>query len=489
VPDDRSRTGSDSDAWLSTEPTDLGRPASVEIRFDTTADRTRAVDVSAAVLRDERVWALRELRDRVIREGPRFGKYTLLGLLGVGGMAEVHLAREPLADGKSRLCVIKRISEAQRKLASFAEMFREEQRLSRLLRHPNIVELYDAGEIDGTLYMSFELIDAITLADLRVLRENRPCPLRVLIEIALGVASALEYAHQLADQDGQPLQLVHRDVSPQNVLITRSGTVKLVDFGIARFDQRQYQTRVGFTKGKLRYMSPEHLSGRRIDGRSDLFSFGLVLLEVLSSQPIAAREAYYDESELKALAIRVTRDTPDMPNALEELLLEMLSFRAAERPESAAAVRERLEGIQSRVEGQSLAQHVDALVFSQLPPIRQAIERAVTSGVESEPTSPALVRSDESTLEDSWQENMPTVQVAPNDPSASRGIEVIDPIDWSEAVPTAPPDEPLITRGDTEAPKRVQPKTLPRWTIVTLFALFSMIAALISALIYLELSP
>jgi serine/threonine protein kinase len=407
-------------------------------------------------------------------------------------MAEVHLSLDPLADGQHRLCVIKRISQAHRADKSFVEMFKEEQRLSRMLRHPNVVELYDAGEIDGTLYLSFELIDGITLADLRILEQQRTCPVRALIEIAIGVASALEYAHQLCGPDGQPLQLVHRDVSPQNILITRSGQVKLVDFGIARFDQRNHQTRVGFTKGKIRYMSPEHLSGRRLDGRSDLFPLAIVLLEVLSRRLIEMREVYYDEGDLKDLALKATREHAGMPIELEELLLEMLSFRPQDRPESAFAVRRRLEHALARVDGESLEGHVDALVFAELPPIRDAIERAISPGAEHETTAPNIPRGDENTLEDSWQEDLPTVRHAPLDPLGPRPVQVVAPRDWSDAAPTFPPEATLVPdlRRDTEAPRPPKQKGVPaRSAVVVMFLLLATIAALLSVLIFLALNP
>jgi len=218
----------------------------------------------------------------------RLGPYDLVQRIATGGMAEVYLAHRAGPHGFQKSVAVKRILPQYARDADFVAMFVDEARVCARLGHPNIVQVFDFGEHDGELYMAMEYVDGTTGA--RLIRaassQNQEIPLDVCLHIALSVLRGLEYAHGARDDEGNPLSLVHRDVSPGNVLIDRSGTVKLTDFGIARAAEIERRTDAGQLKGKLGYMSPEQVLGRELDARSDIFTLGIVLAEMLILRPL-----------------------------------------------------------------------------------------------------------------------------------------------------------------------------------------------------------
>lgn len=205
-----------------------------------------------------------------------FGKYTLLRKLARGGMAELFLART--ADSP-RVYVVKRILPAMAKDKSFLSMFLTEARVAAQLDHPNIIRIDDLGREGPHIYQAMEYIDGIDLERLLRVCGGR-IPPDVMVQIAICLCDALYYAYKAIDlSTGRPLKVVHRDVTPGNVMITRQGVVKLVDFGVAKATAQLEQTKAGVVKGKFRYMSPEQLQLKELDGRSDLFSVGVLLYE------------------------------------------------------------------------------------------------------------------------------------------------------------------------------------------------------------------
>jgi serine/threonine-protein kinase len=204
-------------------------------------------------------------------------------------MAEVYLARRAGPHGFQKTVAVKRILPQYARDPDFVAMFVDEARVCARLGHPNIVQVFDFGEQDGELYMAMEYVDGTTGA--RLIRaaatdEHEEVPLDVCLYVAISVLRGLEYAHAARDDGGKPLALVHRDVSPGNVLIDRSGAVKLTDFGIARAAEIERRTDAGQLKGKLGYMSPEQVLGRDLDARSDIFTLGIVLAEMLILRPL-----------------------------------------------------------------------------------------------------------------------------------------------------------------------------------------------------------
>ncbi len=218
----------------------------------------------------------------------KLGPYELLRLLATGGMAEVYLARRDGPHGFTKTVALKRILPQLARDADFVSMFIDEARVCAQLSHPNLVQVFDFGEAGGELYMAMEFVDGTTGA--KVVRKAAALGEYLLLDgtlhIIVSVLRGLEYAHAAVDVHGVPLGLVHRDVSPGNILIARSGSVKLGDFGIARADDFERRTEEGQLKGKLGYMSPEQVTGRKIDARSDLFTLGIVLAELLVSRPL-----------------------------------------------------------------------------------------------------------------------------------------------------------------------------------------------------------
>ncbi len=218
----------------------------------------------------------------------KLGPYELVRSIATGGMAEVYLARREGPHGFTKTVALKRILPQLARDEDFVAMFIDEARVCAQLSHPNLVQVFDFGEAGDELYMAMEFVDGTNCAKAvrKAAAMSETVPLEAAIHVALSVLRGLEYAHAAVDMNGVPLGLVHRDVSPGNILIARSGAVKLSDFGIARADDFERRTEEGQLKGKLGYMSPEQVTGRQIDARSDLFTFGIVLAELLIARPL-----------------------------------------------------------------------------------------------------------------------------------------------------------------------------------------------------------
>lgn len=233
----------------------------------------------------------------------RLGDYVLLERLGIGGMAEVFVAERAGPYGFVKRVALKRILPGLAADRRFAEMFCDEARVSAALNHPNIVHVLDFGECDGELFMAMEFVEGVTVAKLLRMAASakRPIPVAIALYVVHEVLRGLDYAHEARDEEGRPLRLVHRDVSPGNMLLGFSGEVKLSDFGIARSEVVARRTHPGELKGKMGYMSPEQVGGLEIDRRSDLFTAGIVLAELLLLRPL-----FQGKNELETLT-RINR--------------------------------------------------------------------------------------------------------------------------------------------------------------------------------------
>jgi serine/threonine protein kinase len=227
-----------------------------------------------------------------------FGNYYLLEKIAVGGMAELFKARQRGVHNFEKIVAIKRILPHLSDNDEFVRMFIDEAKLAAQLTHPNIVQIFDLGKAGGFYYIAMEYVDGKDLRSLlRKVREYRsPFPEAVAAFVTMKVAMALDYAHRKRGMNDKELKLVHRDVSPQNVLISSEGAVKLVDFGIAKAATKSTQTMAGALKGKLLYMSPEQALGQSLDNRSDIYSLGLVLFELLTGE-----RCFQADSELGVL--------------------------------------------------------------------------------------------------------------------------------------------------------------------------------------------
>lgn len=228
----------------------------------------------------------------------QFGNYNLLEKVAVGGMAELFKARQRGVDNFEKTVAIKRILPHLSDNDEFIRMFIDEAKLAAQLSHPNIVQIYDLGKASGFYYIAMEYVDGRDLRSvLRKVRDYKlPMPEALAATVIMKIASALDYAHRKRAVDDKELKLVHRDISPQNILISYEGAVKLVDFGIAKAATKSTQTQSGALKGKLLYMSPEQALGEPLDGRSDIYSLGLVLTELLTGE-----RCFQADSELGVL--------------------------------------------------------------------------------------------------------------------------------------------------------------------------------------------
>ncbi|MEJ2368265.1 MAG: TonB family protein [Acidobacteriota bacterium] len=265
-------------------------------------------------------------------QGTPYGNYLLTERVAVGGMAELFKARQKGLEGFQRIVAIKRILPHLASNSDFVTMFIDEAKLAAQLNHPNIVHIYDLGRLEDSYFIAMEYVDG---KDLRaVLREvenrGKTFPAKAVVFLALKLCAALHCAHTAKDMDGRPMNLVHRDVSPQNILISTAGEVKLVDFGIAKAATKASHTQSGALKGKLLYMSPEQAWGKPIDARTDIFSTGTVLYEMLTG-----RKLFQGSSEMSILeSVReaVLPDLSGMRNFIPEGLDAILSKALKQDP-------------------------------------------------------------------------------------------------------------------------------------------------------------
>ena len=218
----------------------------------------------------------------------RFGRYILVDKISSGGMADVYRAKVVGIRGFTKTVAIKRIHPHLLERTRFLRMFTDEAKIASRLVHPNIVQIYDLGEADGLPYIAMEYVPGRDLFRVlqRLIHLERRCPWRLATRIVNEVCTGLHFAHEFRSPDGQPQEIVHRDVSPRNVILSYNGEIKLTDFGVARARDREEHTEHGIIKGKVRYLSPEAAYAREVDRRSDLFSLGIVFAEMLLMEPL-----------------------------------------------------------------------------------------------------------------------------------------------------------------------------------------------------------
>jgi eukaryotic-like serine/threonine-protein kinase len=269
-----------------------------------------------------------------------FGLYLLEQRLAAGGMAEVFLARLKDGPDSKRWCVVKRMLPHIASDPHFAAMFLDEAKLAAQLNHPGIAQLYDFGRADEQLYLAMEYVAGATLRGIvkHHARQGSRIDFGLAVEIIARAADALDYAHYALDVNGKPLGLIHRDVSPQNILLSMKGEVKLIDFGVAKAATASQVTAEGVIKGKFPYMSPEQIRGQPLDNRSDLFGLALVLYELLACKR-AITGATDVEISQNALALRyqpIEEERPDIPPGLRAILNKALERERKKRYQSAA---------------------------------------------------------------------------------------------------------------------------------------------------------
>jgi serine/threonine-protein kinase len=279
----------------------------------------------------------------------QFGKYTLLRKLASGGMAELFLALHRSVAGFEKLIVIKTILPSMNQDKSFIDMLLHEARLSATLSHTNIVQVYDVGQVEGRYFIAMEHIHGEDIRSIiRAMKKKgvTEFPLEHAVGIILGVCAGLAYAHEKRDLDGALLNIVHRDISPQNIVITFTGDVKIVDFGIAKSEtQSGEDTKSGQLKGKVPYMSPEQAAGEPIDWRSDIFAAGVLLFELTTGKRL-----FKGASEYETLRLICEKEyplpsvvRPGYPLHLERIVMRALAKRREDRYQSAREMQQDIE--------------------------------------------------------------------------------------------------------------------------------------------------
>jgi len=322
----------------------------------------------------------------------RLGKYQLLRKLATGGMAEVFLAKTDGPMGFEKLLVIKRILPHLAEDPQFVEMFLGEAKLAAQLNHPNLVQIFDFGRAEGSYFIAMEYIDGENLRSLLVRARdlNRSVPFPIAARIVSFAAEGLAYAHDFTDLGtGQPLHLIHRDVSPDNILVGRSGAVKLVDFGIAKATGQSHQTQAGTVKGKVAYMAPEQLRGEPLDRRVDLYSLGIVLYELCTGR--MPFEAESDASMVRAVLydrpVPAVERVPSIPRSLQEILARLLARRREDRYADCHTLHLDLERFLRQTSGDSTTAFVISRWVSQLAPPGPPTAAPTPSGIRPEPAS------------------------------------------------------------------------------------------------------
>ena len=255
----------------------------------------------------------------------RIGRYDVLGRLAVGGMAEIFLARESGPRASSREVVLKRVLPHVASQREIVEMFVNEARVCLRLRHPHICPIYEYGEFEGTHYLAMEWVHGVSLSDIT---EHGPLPIAIAMRIFADVAGALHHAHTARSASGIPLGIVHRDVTPDNIMVGFDGVVRLLDFGIAKAKVHLDKTQAGVLKGKFAYMSPEQYAGEEVDPRTDIFSLGVCLFEALSGASLFDRGSEYATVAAIVLgteAPSVRDHTPAVPEELDRIVQRALA--------------------------------------------------------------------------------------------------------------------------------------------------------------------
>ena len=329
----------------------------------------------------------------------RLGRYDLLARIGSGGMAGVYVARQRGLRDFEKAVVVKTIHPQLAEQQRFVDMFLDEARISALLKHPKCVDIYDVGCVDGVYFIAMEYLTGQPLKELlKTGRRGRPLDTASAASIVADAAEALHAAHNLRTMAGEDLELVHRDVSPGNIMVTYDGRVKLLDFGISKARGRITQTTNRTLKGKLGYIAPEILRHDTTDRRSDIFSLGVVMWESLALRPLF-REKTEAATLMKVVAGNPpppSKFRPEVSSELDEVCLRALADDPADRYQTALAMQQDIQAILG-ADG-NFAQHKVSTYMNKMFSERRTDQESVLRRVFTEPSeinlgSPTLARA------------------------------------------------------------------------------------------------
>ncbi|MGE5181788.1 MAG: serine/threonine-protein kinase [Acidobacteriota bacterium] len=389
-------------------------------------------------------------------EATRLGSYEILRKIARGGMAELLLARTRGPEGFEKLVVLKKILPHHAENPRFVRLFLDEAKLAATLDHPNIAHVYDMGTVDGNYFFAMEYVHGqdVRATMRRTTRLGKHFPIDHAVQIAHNVAAALHYAHERRRADGALLDIVHRDVSPSNILISYDGATKLVDFGVAKAATSSVKTRTGTLKGKISYMSPEQAKGAPIDRRSDIFSLGIVLWELVTAQRL-----FKSDNDLATIQMIInSKPQPpsqlraECPSELERIIMRALSPELATRYQTAEEMQLDLEELareaklkQSTV---ALRAHMQVLFDAEIKAWIEAQASGITltdhviGATTSDMTTPVSESELEYLEEDEDEDEDSTVEP----PTALRSEHgVLDaPTQQMPPAPLMPPPPPVV---------------------------------------------
>jgi len=305
-----------------------------------------------------------------MRTGETFGSYKLMRRLAAGGMGEIWLAEQKGSAGFSKRVVVKTILECFADDPSLVEMFLDEGRIAANLTHPNIAQIFDLGQCgkgsDAPYYIAMEYVYGRDLRDLLITNIERKqfIPLNLVLRIIADVCQGLHHAHSHKNSQGQPDGIIHRDVSPQNILITFDGVVKIVDFGVAKATERASKTKSGVLKGKYAYMSPEQVRSKPLDARSDVFSVGVVMYELVTGRRLFKRDSEMKtlDAVISAIVPKPRRFDTSVPPEVEKLILKALSLRPKDRFQSAQEMQLAIEDVMIELQLPASSAHLAAFM-------------------------------------------------------------------------------------------------------------------------------
>ena len=279
--------------------------------------------------------------------GSAANSYEILAKLAMGGMAEIFLARGANAAGVERYVVLKRVLRNRASDEHFVRMFLDEARLAAQLQHPNVAQVYDIGKLGDSYFFTMEYVHGETVRTLlqRSHGLRRTIPIGNVLSIIAGAAAGLHHAHERKGIDGKPLGIVHRDVSPSNLMVSYEGAVKVVDFGVAKAQHRSHETQSGTVKGKISYMSPEQCRGLDIDRRSDLFSVGIVMWEMLTTERLFRRASDFENMQaiVHDTVVPPSSLRPEIPPEIDHIVLRLLAKNPADRYQTGDDLHEAVE--------------------------------------------------------------------------------------------------------------------------------------------------
>ncbi len=452
-----------------------------------------------------------------------YGHYQLVKRLAMGGMAQIYLARRRGPEASNELVVVKRILPHLAENLEFVRMFLDEARIAARLAHPNIVQIHDLGAQDDSFFLAMEYIHGEDVRRMwkRAEAQGRSLPIPLACRIIADACAGLDYAHKKTDPAGKPLNIVHRDVSPQNILVSFEGAVKVVDFGIAKAADQATVTRSGVLKGKYSYMSPEQAAGKRVDCRSDVFALGVVLYELLTQTRLFKRSN--DMQTLSAVAeCQVTppsQVSPRVPATLDAIVMQALAKDPEDRYAEALQLQEALEewlstqpqptdlaAFMSELYAERLAREARAgmVVVDEDPPgtgQRSALEGGPRrSGIAPSVSSRDVTRADRGELLSTAQEAESTDRSPPRPSRAMRSVEPRrDPMERRTSGPRptldlrkVEPEPSLVTRPGQEVSlltdmTHVPPSSAGTWRrIAVAVAGVSLVAAAVLLWVFLR---